>query len=47
VKKHLPSTPLLDFALAVEQVTTKKKAPELPESTLDHSTMEKSRRTIR
>lgn len=26
VKKHLPSTPLLDFALAVEQVTTKKKA---------------------
>jgi len=27
VKKHLPSTPLLDFALAVEQVTTKKKAP--------------------
>ena len=25
-KKHFPSTPLLEFALAVEQITTKKKA---------------------
>eukprot|EP00438_Fugacium_kawagutii_P012450 Skav232878 [mRNA] locus=scaffold1432:67828:93143:- [translate_table: standard] len=30
VKKHLSSTPLLDFALAVEQVTTKKKAHRGP-----------------
>ena len=28
VKKHLASTPLLDFALQVEQVTTKKKVRE-------------------
>ena len=25
-KTHFPATPLLDFALAVEQITTKKKA---------------------
>ena len=26
-KAHFPATPLLDFALAVEQITTRKKVP--------------------